>query len=437
MRILSIGFPMPGPQVTNHTFANAAAFFDYDAIVVNPLAVSQVIEEVVFGESGHKTRDGLSVTNGPATTDSIALSDLLRDRREETAKLLAGGGVVVCIAHPNAVHQGVHGASAVDRYCWLPSPEGFSFDAPVMLRGSGTEISLANNEHPFAGYITALRGKLEYHAYFHEVPGAVVFARSAGGAAVGIELCAGAGRIVFLPAPARDPTTDQRYVISSAIQEGVRQTLRQASAISTPLWVNQYDLPGLADRASARNEARQVVDEDERRLASAEDAVEEIERYRALLWQEGRYGLEEPVRAALTSIGLRIISPDDAPAELRLDTSDPRDRVALLLEVEGSVDAVGMSGGHYRLRKRLEEAIAAGKPKRGLLVINGHRTLPPAERPPQHDAALRTAAETMRYCVATGEQLFHGVRAALSGDDETVRSLRERLLTTEGILRED
>jgi hypothetical protein len=43
----------------------------------------------------------------------------------------------------------------------------------------------------------------------------------------------------------------------------------------------------------------------------------------------------------------------------------------------------------------------------------------------------------MRYCVATGEQLFHGVRAALSGDDETVRSLRERLLATEGILRED
>jgi hypothetical protein len=43
----------------------------------------------------------------------------------------------------------------------------------------------------------------------------------------------------------------------------------------------------------------------------------------------------------------------------------------------------------------------------------------------------------MRYCVATTEQLFHAVRAALEGDQAMVDAFRERLLTTEGVLGED
>ena len=71
-----------------------------------------------------------------------------------------------------------------------------------------------------------------------------------------------------------------------------------------------------------------------------------------------------------------------------------------------------------------------------MLIINGHRTKPPAERPAQYRDALRLAAESLRYCVATTEQLFHAVRAALEADDATVRAFRDRLLTNEGILGE-
>jgi hypothetical protein len=437
MRILSLGFPMPGPQVTNHSFANAPSFFDYEAIVVNPLAVSQFIEEIVSGEREHATRDGARIVNGPGTTGTVALADLLRDRRDETAGVLRRGGMVVCIAYPSARHAGVEGASDCDRYSWIPSPDGVAFEEPFLRRGNGAEIEVADAAHPFARYIRDMRGKLAYHAYFDDSASASVFARSTGGAAVGVELAAGPGRIVFLPPPAKEPTTEQRYTISNGIQEGVRQTLRHASAISRPPWTDEYALPGLTDRAAARSEAQAVVDEAETALASDNKALDEVERYRSLLWQEGRFGLEESVRAALALVGFRVVALDiDAPAEIRVEADDPRERVAVQLEVEGSVDAVGMAP-HYRLRARLEEAIAAGKPKRGLLIINGHRTLPPAERPPQYEDSLRIAAELMRYCVATGEQLFHGVRAALSGDDETVKALRERLLTTEGILRED
>jgi hypothetical protein len=93
--------------------------------------------------------------------------------------------------------------------------------------------------------------------------------------------------------------------------------------------------------------------------------------------------------------------------------------------------------GHHRLRRRLEGSIAAGRRKRGLLIINGHRAQEPSQRPPQYDEPLRVAAESMRYCVATTTQLFHAARAALSGDVATIAAFRERLLTTEGVLGED
>jgi hypothetical protein len=437
MRILSIGFPMPGPQIINHSLVTAPSFFDHDAIVINPLACSRVIEEIVSGDAEHKTRDGQPVANAPASANGIALADLLRDRRSETERLLARGGIVVCIAHPDVPLDGITGFPECRRYSWLPAPDDICYGSSLLHRGSGSEIVAVETAHPFARYVMDMRGKLAYHAYFEDRPDTIVFARSAGGAAVGIELEVMDGRVIFLPAPAREPTVEQRYTISSAISEAVRFTLRLASASKAPAWLSEYSLPGMDERRAARDEAQANVTSAQEAAEASAASVDDLEQFTRLLWEEGRYGLEEPVRTALETLGLRVVARDiDSPAEVRADTSDPRERTVVLLEVEGGVDTVGLEG-HYRLRRRLEEAIAAGKPRRGLLVINGHRRMPPSERPQQYADSLRVAAETMRYCVATSEQLFRGVRAALGGHGQAARSLRERLISTEGILRED
>lgn len=435
MRILSVGFPMPGPPVDNHTFASAPTFFDYDAVVVDPQALSQLIEAVVDGSADHRTRSGERAVNGPTAPDSFALADLLRDRRDETARLLTCGGLVVCFAYHNVVHQRVAGFNDCDRYCWLPAPPGIEYREPFLRRGSGSEIPLTDYDQPFGTYINQLRGKLTYHAYFAEdAPGFAgagrVLARSAGGAAIAVELAVGQGRIVFLPPLARPPTADQRYAVSNVLQEAIRQTLRLASTSSAPSWLAGYQLPGLAERLAARDKAQRLLSE------ASEDAVEEPERYRRLLWQEGKYSLEEPARAALALLGFRVVPGElDQPAQIELP-SDGRERRVALLEVDASEEAVGMEG-HYRLRRRLEEAIAQNQPKRGLLIINGYRRTSPAERAAQYSDSLRIAAESLCYCLATTEQLFHAVRAALEGNETTVRAFRERLLTTEGVLRED
>lgn len=441
MRILSLGFPIPGPQVENHTFANAPTFFDYDALVVDPRALSELIEEVVNGSEEHPTRSGERVVNAATTPDTIGLADLLRDRQEETARLLARDGLVVCFGYPNVVHQRVAGFSGCDRYFWLPAPSGLQYREPFLRRGTGSEIIPTEHDHPFGPFVSQFRGKLTYHAYFaDDTPGfagaARVIARSAGGAAVAVELSLAQGTAVFLPPPARPPTSDQRYAYSNALQDGVRHTLRLVATSGPPRWLGEYELPGLSERLAAREEAEGRLTEAQEALAAAEDIVQDLERYRRILWQEGKHGLEEPVRDALDLLGFRVAPQDiDKPAQIQFD-ADKRNQQIALLEVDASEEAVGMDG-HYRLRRRLEEAIAQAKPKRGLLIINGHRTQAPSERPPQYEEPLRMAAESLRYCVATTEQLFHAVRAALEQDEATVAAFRDRLLTTEGVLQED
>ena len=439
MRILSLGFPMPGPPVDNHSFASAPTFFDYDAVVVSPVALSLLIEEVVDASAEHTTRAGERVVNGPTTPDGVGLADLLRDRQEETARLLSRGGTVVCFAYPNVVHGRVTGFAGCDRYFWLPAPAGVHYGEPFLRRGTGSEMIVTEHDHPFGPFVAQFRGKLAYHAYFADdrfAGAARVIARSAGGAAVAIELPLGEGRAVFLPSPARPPNSDQRYAYSNALQDAIRHSLRLAASSGPPSWLAAYELPGLRERLAARDDAQRQAGAARETLAAAADSLLELDCYRRLLWQEGKHGLEEPVRDALTLLDFRVLPQDiDSPARIQLSADKRGDRVALL-EVEGSHDAVGMDG-HYRLRRRLEEAIVEGKPKRGLLLINGHRSQPPSERETQHTDSLRVAAESMRYCVATTGQLFQAVRAHMEGDEATVHSFRERLLTTEGVLQED
>jgi hypothetical protein len=224
--------------------------------------------------------------------------------------------------------------------------------------------------------------------------------------------------------------------VSEALQEAVRQTLRLASASAAPRWLRDYGLPGLDERLAERDEADKRLTEAQAALESSNEAADELERYRRLLWEEGRFGLEEAVRRALTLLGFRV-TPGDLGAPAQIDLEGPAlERRVALLETDASEAAAGMDA-HYRLRRRLEDAIAAGSPKRGLLVINGYRRTPPAERSQQYTNELRLAAESLRYCLATTEQMFHAVRAALSDDSATVERFRERLLTTEGMLQED
>jgi hypothetical protein len=423
-RILSLGFPLPGPQVDNHTFLSAPSFFDYDAVVVDPHALSLLIEGVIDGSVEATTFAGEPIANAPTTPRSVALGEVLLRRREETRALLDRGGVVVSFAHPSTAHAAIAGlAAALDDYCWLPAP-------PLLVAGEGLTAHVVDFQHPLASFVHSQLAQIDYRAHFPAglVPHACVFARSEGGAAIGVEIPAECGRIVFLPAMKTLPSGDARYTASDAMQAGIRNALGVMAQGRPPGWLGSHPLAGLDERAAAVETARTTRDEAERALDAAEAAYDELARYQLLLWQEGALGLNDVTLDALRLIGFDVYATDPRELELRAEGA------SVLFEIEGSEHPVDLAA-HHRLRQRIERAIErSAQAPRGVLFVNGQRLESPTRRTRPVTDALRVASETMRYCIAPTSSLYAAVAARLSGDDAAVAEYKRRLITTDGVL---
>ena len=421
-RILSLGFPLPGPQVDNHTFLSAPSFFDYDAIVVEPHALSLLIEGVVDGSIDATTFGDVPIANAAASPGSAALGDVLLRRRDETQALLAHGGVVVCFAHPAATHAGIAGVDALDDYYWLPAP-------PPLVAGDGSQAHVVDFQHPLAAFVHGQLANIAYRAHFGVgVPPGCVFARSHGGAAIGAELPVERGRLIFLPALSAPPSGDGRYAMSDALQAGIRRALGVVAEGRAPGWLSAHPLPGLDERAAALAEAQRVRDDAQRALDTEETSHDELARYQRLLWQEGAVGIDDVVIDALKLIGFDVYATDRRELELRIDNA------GALFEIESSEHPIDLAP-HHRLRQRIERAIERrGEAPRGVLFVNGQRLEPPSQRTQPVTDALRVAAETMRYCIAPTSTLYEAVAAKLRGDEAATAEYRRRLVATDGLL---
>jgi hypothetical protein len=221
VRTLVVGIPLPNPRFDNHSFLSAPSFSEYSRIVVEMSAVSAVIDEVIEGTSTQSTYGGQAIVNGPASSHAFPLADLLEMRRRETRRLLDGGGLVVLIGHPQVVHQAVGGGLWAS-YSWLPPLEGFSYGDDI-LAGFGTPGAvLADAAHPFAPYVEALASRISYRVYVNEDASAFrehgrVFARGQAGVAIGFELKASEGRLVFLPAITK-PQPDRQMIADAIVR---------------------------------------------------------------------------------------------------------------------------------------------------------------------------------------------------------------------------
>jgi len=208
MRTLVIGIPLPHVSFDNFSFLSGPSFADYPSIIVEMAAVSQVVEEVVAGAAEHRTYAGQPVANGPTSAPTFGLGDLLAMRRREAERFLARGGVLVAFAWPDVSHPNIQGLPEWRRFSWLPAPEGFRYQEHLLPGFGNQGVLPEDGSHPFAPYVEAFGPRLAYRAYVDEqAPGfpdyARIFARSPGGAAVGVELALGEGRVILLPPLAR------------------------------------------------------------------------------------------------------------------------------------------------------------------------------------------------------------------------------------------
>jgi hypothetical protein len=430
MRILAIGQGMPDPAMDNYNWASALSFFDFDALLIDPmLGVSKFVEDVARGEGDYKTYDDIPVAEGFTNADAVGVVDILRRRRDETEKFLARGGLIVCFAYPDVAHTRVLGFTGFHRFDWLPAPEGKDFGPDYLKPASGRSVKVLDWEHPFANFLDSTTAFL-YRASIAEgaagFPGAKIIARSPGGAAVAADVPIGGGRVIFIPALAVTVTGQQRAQIAANLSAAVRNTLLTEAEGDAPEWIEEVSLPGIEDARTKMDDAEAKLDELEAELDEARNEYRSLDRYRRILWQQGKYGYELPVRDCLALLGATAYGQPDEPAVFNMGGE------TVMVEAESSPAQVGMEA-HYRLRERMEGRISKDKRRAfGLIVVNGHNQTAPEERERQYTDSLRVAAESMRYCVLTATDLFDAVLDKLE-DRGDAKAFLKRIVETEGI----
>lgn len=432
MRLLTIGYTLRDPRIDNHTIFNAPPVLDYDAILVDPGRVLTSIREAAEATAEHKTNSGAPVVNGETTDLATGLGELLHRRADEFARALERGAVVALFLYPPAEVRQVSGYSGLDRYFFLPAPPALGWDRTLIRGGEGNVAGVVDHGHAFAPIIDTLHRGLEYRAYFDDrAPGfassAHVLARSPGGSPVAAEFRVGAGRIVFLPW-SRPPTGDRVAALGKAFVDAMDAAHGRAAG-EPPSWIAGIEVPGLAGREAAAERAREALDHAQTALDEAEASVADLARVRDVLWAAGDHPLGVAVARCLELLGFEAARGTTPGEDYRVRDGQGD----LLVEAWGSDEAVGMEP-HYRLRARIEAEIAARRPvARGLVVANGQRLRPPAEREHMIADPLRVAAESLHYAVLPAPALFDAAMAALNGASTPVlASIRSRLLSTDG-----
>ena len=442
MQIVSLGFALPSPQVDNHSLANAPSLFEYDACFIDPRTVSTQIEEIIAGTGQFETPGGAPLQAGATGAFYHGLGELISQRRDELQRLVDRGGLIVVLGYPNVPHPGVTSLPGADRYSILPAAPGVIYRPPQLVPGHGRAIEALEPAHPWSVYLSEMQGKLRYQAHWNieAIPdsgsAAHVFARSKGGAAVGVDFKIGPGKLVVIPAPAGEIVGRTRRPLTDSIVESVQRCLEDRGDEISPTWLRRFDLPGLAPAVEEVEAAQQSFAEAESRLVEARAHATDASKYHGLLWRAGHYSLEPLVRDALRELGFTVPTDLNLPAELR-----DGEEVALL-EIDASASSVAESA-YLALQRRIEaDFLKSGNRRKGIIVVNGERLSDPNARKQPYSDMLRNACDNFGYALITGETLFALVSYALerqaddsSGPDaELLSEIRATILETNGLL---
>ena len=175
-------------------------------------------------------------------------------------------------------------------------------------------------------------------------------------------------------------------------------------------------------------EAEKAAGEANARLDAVRERQGTLTKHRRLIFEEGR-ALDEAVTDALRTLGFVV---EEGDGEILTVYSEG---AKAFVATGGSRETV-VEWPYIRLQRRLEQHLLnKSEQLRGIIVVNGQRTMPPDDRRERFTDALRIACENYRYCLVTGETLFALVQRALgSADDGALTGIRRRLMATNGLL---
>jgi hypothetical protein len=433
MRLLTVGFSLPHPSIDNYNALTAPSYFDYEAVLIDPLGITRTIARLLEEGESFEAFDGRPVINAPTSASAVSAADMLRRRLDETQRLLESGGTVVVFARPNAVHTGIAGFEGCDRYSWLPAPAGMAWGPPYLKAAEGSTLRVVAEGHPITAFLRKFRSDALYRAVFDERQAPVrnsgrVIVTGGADVPTGMEFDVAGGRVLFIPAVKDDPFAN-RAEMGENLFEAISQVMDLGTPVETPGWARSIAVPGLEQVEAQLEEAEQAQMDASAQVRLVRDRHTALAAHRRLLTEEGK-PLARAVQEALGVLGFGVLV--DAAVGLTVESEG----LTAFVESEGSRDEV-VEWPYVRLQRRQESRmLQIGDNVRGLVVVNGRRAQAPDERAePRFTDALRIACENYRYSLVTTETLFEMVKRALGGADEAeLTGMRRRLLAAQGLL---
>jgi hypothetical protein len=437
---LAIGWRVERPGIREEDFFEGPAFSSVDALFLDPRSIS---ERWVYAIPPEKDGVRRTYTERDRGFGRILIR-LMAKRRSEAADLLyKRGGVIVCHLYPRGepievMKQGVP-SERIDRYSWLPTTtlvdrqHQLTFPANArFLPRRGEDVVFAESGDPFEDYLHEFEGKISYRAVYQDLLEspidrfARVLARNRVGDIIALSIPFDEGRLVLLPpiegvSPARE---------GAALVRAVSQYALRPAFFSPPDWLPAYPLPG---EEALRDELSSLVDRRDKLIRKVDEVssqMEEVTRYKRVLYTKGRFTLIPAVADSFRALGFEI-EESDYDLLLRCNEGDAIGAVAAT--ERATVDLPP----YRRLLDWVDRARTSGEgPHKGILIVSGSRELDPKRRPTQFSPEVLRGCTSQGFCLLTTYELYKLVVRALQERDKTnLARLRRALLECDGEFR--
>ncbi len=169
-----------------------------------------------------------------------------------------------------------------------------------------------------------------------------------------------------------------------------------------PEWVNSI---AIGDEASHRAELARLDDVMSTlgsKRSQASDSIEELARWKALVYATGGE-LETIVEEAFKLLGFQVLAAPEGRADLRLELRNQR----VVVEAKGKGKSAAESDAAQLEKWVMTEIVEAESRAKGILVVNGWRGKPLAERTEAvFPNQMLDLCEKRNLCLVSGAQLL-------------------------------
>ncbi len=410
LKILNLGDSLNHTLIENKNIENCRSICDYDALIINPYAISRFFSQLR--------------ANGASQN---ALDRLLAQRRQEMSELLTvTGGVVIWFLSPSDINH----LPAIYKY--LLPPKQYNYVSGIwqfpenlcIIRRDGTVITEVLKNHPFAQFFSAFQNQIGYQAIIElpvgTEPKPIVLAKNKVNDAIAVELAHSNGKIIFLPI-FEGVNSDK---LGPILVNCIRSCLNKETVSSPPSWINQYQLTGedvFSDKLTKIGSEITRLENEREALIKQRD---EISSFKGLLFERGKFLLEPLVRRAFFLIGFSVTDPDSYVEEYDVLMNDKDD--VIIGEMEGTESSQISVDKYSQLLRYIQEYLfKESKTAKGILIANANISELPEKRGEQFSKETILGCKSQGYCRLTTCELYKVVEVILAAPLEKREALKE------------